>query len=209
MPTLVLDHPLARHHVTVMRDEATPSAGFRRSAARLTELLFAEATRDLALEPIRVRTPLVETAGHRLAERIGLVPILRAGLGMLDPILNLVPEAQVWHLGFYRDEETLAPVAYYNKLPPGRPVDLAFVIDPMLATGGSALAALRTLHSWGCTRAKVLSLFAAPEGVAKLAEAHPEVPVHICTLDERLNERGFILPGLGDAGDRMFNTLRD
>jgi uracil phosphoribosyltransferase len=202
-----LDHPLARHHVTVMRDEGTPSSAFRRSAARLTELLFAEATRDLELAPVRVRTPLVETDGHRLAQRIGLVPILRAGLGMLDPVLNLVPEAQVWHLGFYRDEETLQPVSYYNKLPPGRPVDVAFVLDPMLATGGSAIAALRTLRGWGCTRAKVLALFAAPEGLAAVAAAYPDAPIHCCSLDERLNERGFILPGLGDAGDRLFNTL--
>ena len=208
MNTHLLDHPLARHHVTVMRDENTPSSGFRRSAARLTELLFAEATRDLEVEPVRVRTPMMETDGYRLSQSIGLVPILRAGLGMLDPILNLVPEAQVWHLGFYRDEHTLKPVAYYNKLPPGKPVDVAFVIDPMLATGGSAIAALRTLQSWGCPRAKVLSLFASPEGVAKVTEAYPDAHIHICSLDERLNDRGFILPGLGDAGDRMFNTLR-
>lgn len=204
----LLHHPLAHHHVTRLRDERTPSADFRRAVARLAELLFVDATRDLALEPVTVRTPLMETTGHRVAHTVGLVPILRAGLGMLDPILNLIPEAQVWHLGFYRDEETLKPVPYYDKLPPGRPVDTAYVIDPMLATGGSVIAALDTIQRWGCRRAKVLSLIASPEGLAAVHKRYPDTPIHICALDERLNERGFILPGLGDAGDRMFNTQR-
>ena len=202
-----LAHPLIRHHVTRLRAADTAPADFRAAVRRLTTLLVYEAARDLAVRPRPVRTPLAEAPGFAVAARVGLVPILRAGLGMVDPVLDLLPEAEVWHLGFYRDERTLKPVEYYRKLPPGRPVDVAFVLDPMLATGGSAVAAIRAVRHWGVERVKLLALIAAPEGLREVAARHPDVPVVVCAVDERLNEHGFILPGLGDAGDRTFNTV--
>ena len=142
-----------------------------------------------------------------LSERIGLIPILRAGLGMVDPILALIPIAEVWHLGLYRDETTARPVKYYSKLPPGRPVDVALIVDPMLATGGSAISAMETLTEWGVKTIKLLSLIAAPEGLEEVSEAFPSSQVFVCAIDEKLNDQKFIIPGLGDAGDRMFNTI--
>ncbi|HLB45272.1 MAG TPA: uracil phosphoribosyltransferase, partial [Candidatus Limnocylindrales bacterium] len=158
---------------------------------------------------IRVRTPIEETDGKRLADRIGLVPILRAGLGMVDAMLELMPTAQVWHLGLFRDERTLRPVEYYNKLPDSATVDLCLILDPMLATGGSATAAIDVLKRWGAVtpvRIKLLNLIAAPEGVRAVQEAHPDVPIYTAALDRQLNEKGYIMPGLGDAGDRQFGT---
>jgi uracil phosphoribosyltransferase len=146
------------------------------------------------------------TDGSRLADRIGLVPILRAGLGMVDAMLELMPTAQVWHLGLFRDERTLRPVEYYNKLPDEATVDVCLILDPMLATGGSATAAIDVLKNWGATRIKLLNLIAAPEGVAAVSRAHPDVPIHCAAVDRQLNERGYIMPGLGDAGDRQFGT---
>ena len=200
-------HPLIRHHITRLRDEQTEPSRFRRLVGRLAALLAYEATADIELTETQVTTPLTTTQGHRLQGRIGLVPILRAGLGMVDPILNLIPSAEVWHLGLYRDEETAQPVGYYNKLDRSNPVDLAMVIDPMLATGGSAVAALETLKSWGVPRLKLLSIIAAPEGCAEVAARFPEAQIYVCTVDECLNDRKFIVPGLGDAGDRIFNTF--
>ena len=159
-----------------------------------------------ATTPRRVRTPLAECDGHAIGERIGLVPILRAGLGMAEAVLELVPEARVWHLGLYRDHETHKPVAYYNKLPPRADVDLSLVVDPMLATGGSAVAAVSSLKEWGARRIKFLSLIAAPEGVRALRQSHPDVPIHLAALDSHLDADRYIVPGLGDAGDRQFNT---
>jgi uracil phosphoribosyltransferase len=180
---------------------------FRPMVRDLTVLLFAEATHDVRLNPVTVHTPLASCEGVRLAERIGLVPILRAGLGMVDPIHELVPEATVWHLGLYRDHDTLQPVRYYDKLPAQLPIDLGLVLDPMLATGGSAIAAVARLKKCGVKRIKFLGLIAAPEGVAALSREHPDVPIYVGAVDSHLNEKGYIVPGLGDAGDRQFGTL--
>jgi uracil phosphoribosyltransferase len=200
-------HPLVLHNLSRLRDRATEPCVFRTLVRDLAQLLFYEATQDLPLTPVTVQTPLASCAGHRLAERIGLVPILRAGLGMSDAILELVPDARVWHLGLYRDHETLKPVTYYNKLPARADVDVAIVVDPMLATGGSAVAAVDMLKRWGAPRMKFLGLIAAPEGVQRLHQAHPEVPIHLAALDSHLDDRSYIVPGLGDAGDRQFGTF--
>lgn len=199
-------HPLALHHLTRLRDTHTPASEFRELIQRLAVLLVYEAADDLEVGTISVKTPLTVTEGYQLSQRIGLVPILRAGLGMVDPILNLLPTAEVWHLGLYRDEETAQPVEYYSKLPPRNPVDVAFILDPMLATGGSATAALETLYSWGVHRTKILSIIAAPEGINAVQNRFPETEIFVCSVDEKLNEKKFIVPGLGDAGDRIFNT---
>ena len=201
-----LRHPLVQHHLGKLRDHETPSAEFRRLVRRLSILLAYEAAKDFALDDITVQTPLAQTAGRALGQRIGLVPILRAGLGMVDPILELIPDAEVWHLGFYRDEKTLRPVEYYKKLPHDSAVDVALVLDPMLATGGSAVAALEAVSGWGARKVKLLSMIAAPEGVRTVQQAFPETQVYVCAIDSHLNERGFIVPGLGDAGDRTFNA---
>lgn len=202
----VIEQPLVQHHLYQLRHKDTPPAEFRRLIQRLSILLAYEATQDLKLKETTVQTPLAIAPARVLAQRIGLVPILRAGLGMVDPILDLIPGAEVWHLGFYRDEKTLRPVEYYKKLPDGGAVDVAFVLDPMLATGGSAVAALEAVRKWGVGQAKLLSMIAAPEGVAKVRESFPETKIYVCALDEKLNEHGFIMPGLGDAGDRTFNA---
>ena len=202
-----VQHPLVAHHVTRMRREATKSSEFRGLVRKLAVLMADEATKDLATNPREVQTPLAVTTGVQLRGRLGLVPILRAGLGMVDPVLDLVPMAEVWHLGLYRDESTAQPVRYYDKLPPGRPVDVALVLDPMLATGGSATAALMTLREWGVPRVKVLSLIAAQEGVDAVASQFPEAQIYLCQIDSELNAQKFIVPGLGDAGDRIFNTV--
>ena len=200
-------HPLVAHKLAQLRDRETPSPLFRALVRDLTQLLVVEALADLALSPREVQTPMSGCVGATLAERVGLLPILRAGLGMVDPVLSLVPEASVWHLGLYRDHHTLQPVTYYNKLPDALPIDLALVLDPMLATGGSAIAVIDCLKSRRPARIKFLGLIAAPEGVRALAEAHPDVPIHVGVIDERLNEIGYIVPGLGDAGDRQFGTV--
>ncbi len=201
-----IDHPLARHHLTRLRDVATSAWEFRELVERLAALLAHQATEDLELGRVSVQTPLAVMEGDQLTERIGLVPILRAGLGMVDPVLRFLPAAEVWHLGLYRDEETARPVEYYSKLPPRNPVDVALVLDPMLATGGSISAALETLHRWGVGKTKVLSIIAAPEGIRTLQDRFPETEIYVCSIDERLNDKKFIVPGLGDAGDRIFNT---
>ena len=205
----VVEHPLVKHHLARLRDTETSPTEFRVLVQRLAVLLAYEATQDLAVAEIEIQTPIERTVGHRLVQRIGLVPILRAGLGMVDPILNLIPDAEVWHLGLYRDEATSLPVEYYSKLPPGRPVDMALVVDPMLATGGSAVSALETLRKWGVQQTRLLSIIAAPEGIQEVASCFPETPVYVCAVDTRLNDRHFIVPGLGDAGDRIFNTANE
>jgi uracil phosphoribosyltransferase len=179
---------------------------FRPLVRDLTQIVFLEALHDLRLEPATVRTPLSEYAGQRIGERIGLMPILRAGLGMVEPILELIPHACVWHLGLYRDHDTLQPVTYYNKLPADLRIDLSLVLDPMLATGGSAVAAVDILKKGGARRLKFLGLIAAPEGVRALTAAHPDVPLYLGALDSHLDEHSYIVPGLGDAGDRQFGT---
>lgn len=200
-------HPLIQLHLTRLRDKTTEPGLFRQSVRRLATLLAYEATKDLAVEETSVETPLTETGGVELAERIGLIPILRAGLGMVDPVLDLVPSAEVWHLGLYRDEETAKPVRYYDKLPPKRPVDVAMILDPMLATGGSVMAALMTLREWGVKQVKVVSLIASREGVETVEAQFPEAQIYVATVDPVLNDQKFIVPGLGDAGDRIFNTV--
>lgn len=203
---MVSSHPLVRDKVTRLRDAATPPKEFRELVADLARLLFLEASADMRTNETTVRTPLAECPGHRLAERVGLFPILRAGLGMADAILQLVPSAVVWHLGLYRDHESLEPVEYYNKLPDQLPLDLAIVLDPMLATGGSATAVVDILVRRQVPRIKFLALIAAPEGVERMRKQYPQVPLHLAALDSHLNEKGYIVPGLGDAGDRQFAT---
>jgi uracil phosphoribosyltransferase len=203
----VVQHPLIEHHVTRMRRSGTRPSEFRDLVRRLAALMAYEATNDLPVKPYTVETPLASADGVQVTGRIGIVPILRAGLGMVDPVLDLLPMAEVWHLGLYRDEDTAKPVSYYDKLPAQRPVDVALILDPMLATGGSAAAALMTLREWGVSRVKVLSLIASQEGVDQVASQFPEAQIYVCQIDPVLNDRKFIVPGLGDAGDRIFNTL--
>jgi uracil phosphoribosyltransferase len=201
-------HPAVLHKLAILRDERTEPKKFREVVRELSWLLGYEALADVRVRPLRVRTPLEEAEAHELADRIGLVPILRAGLGMVDAMLELMPTAQVWHLGLFRDERTLRPVEYYNKLPDSATVDLCLILDPMLATGGSATAAIEVLKRWGAVRIKLVNLIAAPEGVRAVTAAHPDVEIHCAALDRQLNEHGYILPGLGDAGDRQFGTGR-
>jgi uracil phosphoribosyltransferase len=203
---IVSRHPLVLHRLTQLRDRSTEPPHFRRLVHELAQMLFLEATQDLKLTTRRVQTPLAECAGQELVETVGLVPILRAGLGMAEAILDLVPTAQVWHLGLYRDHETLKPVTYYSKLPPRPNLDVCFVLDPMLATGGSAVATLDILRGWGLRRIKFLGLIGAPEGVRKVHAAHPDVPIYLAALDSHLDQQSYIVPGLGDAGDRQFST---
>lgn len=205
------DHPLVRLKVAELRDAETRPPRFRELVREIALLLGYEALRDLPLAPRTVRTPLAEATGYELAVSVGLVPILRAGLGMVDAFLTLVPSAEVWHLGLYRDEETLRPVEYYNRLsagqaPSGSEVHTWVLLDPMLATGGSAVAAIDVLRRSGRRPVKYVGLIAAPEGVQALQAAHPDVDVYVGAVDERLNEHGYIVPGLGDAGDRQFGT---
>jgi uracil phosphoribosyltransferase len=205
-PVHVSTHPVIRHKLARLRAIDTKPPEFRELVAAISRALFFDATLDLTLKPVAVMTPLTDAACEVLVEKIGLVPVLRAGLGMADAMLEALPEASVWHLGLYRDHATLKPVTYYNKLPPKPDMDVAIVLDPMLATGGSAIAAIDILKKVGTPRIKFAGLIAAPEGVAALQKAHPEVPVYIAALDSHLNEVGYIVPGLGDAGDRQFGT---
>jgi uracil phosphoribosyltransferase len=199
-------HPLVLHKLTRLRDRDTGPEPFRQLVRDLARLLFYEAASDLELSPCTVQTPLAEHQGQQLAERLGLIPILRAGLGMAEAILDLVPTAHVWHLGLYRDHQTLQPVTYYNKLPAQPNFDRAMVVDPMLATGGSAVAALDILRRWGVRKIAYIGLIAAPEGVQELQKHHPAVPLFLGAIDSHLNEKSYIVPGLGDAGDRQFGT---
>jgi uracil phosphoribosyltransferase len=204
----VSSHPAVRHKLALLRSQATEPKKFRELVRELSWLLGYEALADSRLRDIDVQTPLEAIQAQTLADRIGLVPILRAGLGMVDAMLELMPTAEVWHLGLFRDERTLRPVEYYNKLPDSATVDVCLILDPMLATGGSATAAIEVLKRWGASRIKLVNLIAAPEGVAAVTSAHPDVPIYTAALDRELNERGYILPGLGDAGDRQFGTGR-
>ena len=200
------EHPLVRHKLTLLRDTATKPKKFRELIREIALLIAYEATADLALAEKDVDTPMGRANGYELEETIGLVPILRAGLGMVDGIWEMMPGAEVWHMGLYRDEETLKPVFYYNKLPTAPTVQLCLVLDPMLATGGSAVATVNMLKEWGARRIKFVGILAAPEGIQRLREAHPDVEIFVAAIDERLNDVGYILPGLGDAGDRQFGT---
>ena len=199
-------HPLVKHKLSLMRHVETKPKKFRELIREVAMLLCYEATADLATSGIEVPTPMGKASGQDLSEKIGLIPILRAGLGMVDGIWEMMPGAEVWHIGLYRDEETLQPVSYYNKLPTFPTVQVCLVLDPMLATGGSAIATVDILKKWGAQRIKFMGLLAAPEGIAALQKAHPDVPIHIAQIDSHLNDIGFIVPGLGDAGDRQFGT---
>lgn len=199
-------HPLMAHKLTLLRDGGTEPKKFRQLVRELAMLLCYEATADLALRGKTAVTPMGTADGSELQEKVGLIPILRAGLGMVDGIWEMMPGAEVWHIGLYRDEETLQPVSYYNKLPTAPRVEVCLVLDPMLATGGSAVATVDILKKWGAKRIKFLGILAAPEGVATLQNAHPDVAIHIAKIDSHLNDIGYIVPGLGDAGDRQFGT---
>ena len=205
----VSSHPAVLHKLGILRDHKTEPKKFREVVRELSWLLGYEALADARVRPLKVTTPLETMDGHQLGERIGLIPILRAGLGMVDAMLELMPTAEVWHLGLFRDERTLKPVEYYNKLPDAASVDLCLILDPMLATGGSASAAIEVLKRWGAVtpvRIKLINLIAAPEGVEAVTRAHPDVEIHCAALDRQLNDKGYIMPGLGDAGDRQFGT---
>ncbi len=203
----VVDHPLVQHKLTLMRDKGTSTAGFRRLLHEITQLLAYEITREMPLTSTTIETPMEEMESPILAgKKLALVSILRAGNGMLDGVLELIPSARVGFVGLYRDEETLQPVQYYFKVPKGMHDRLVIAVDPMLATGNSSAAAIDLLKEAGATDIRFLCLLAAPEGVARMKEAHPDVPIVTASLDRELNEKGYIMPGLGDAGDRMFGT---
>ncbi|MGH2605883.1 MAG: uracil phosphoribosyltransferase [Anaerolineales bacterium] len=203
---LTSPHPLVAHKLARLRNTETDPKRFRELIVELSALMAYEATLDLATRPIRVKTPLGEAAGSELEEKIGLVPILRAGLGMVEGVWELMPSAEVWHIGIYRDEKTLKPVEYYNKLPIEPTVAVCLILDPMLATGGSAVATVDILKRWGVRKVKFVGLIGAPEGIANLQSHHPDVPIYLAAVDDHLNEVGYIVPGLGDAGDRQFGT---
>ena len=203
----IFDHPLIKHKVSILRDKKTGMKEFRELVEEITTMMTYESMRDVELVPVTVETPLEVTTQYRVPEEsIAIVPILRAGIGMVNGVHKVFPTARVGHIGMYRDEETLEPQEYYCKLPDGIENKTVFLIDPMLATGGSACDALDALKKRGCKKIKVMSIIAAPEGIEKVAKSHPDIPVYVSTLDRGLNENGYILPGLGDAGDRLFGT---
>jgi uracil phosphoribosyltransferase len=199
-------HPLVAHKLSRLREKATDPKRFRELVREIAALLTYEATADLVTQPKTVETPLKTMEGAELNEKIGLVPILRAGLGMVEGVWELMPSAEVWHIGLYRDEHTLKPVQYYNKLPVEPTVSVCLILDPMLATGGSAVATVDILKKWGVKKIKFVGIIGAPEGISLMQERHPDVPIYLAAIDDHLNERGYIVPGLGDAGDRQFGT---
>lgn len=207
MNVKILDHPLLQHKLTQIRDENASTVKFRQMINEIGGLMTYEVTRDLQLEEIKVKTPVIETVGYEIeGKKMVVVPILRAGLGMVDGILQMIPAARVGHVGIVRDEETLQPHEYYAKFPEGLDKREVLIVDPMLATGGSAVAAIDAVKKRGATKIKLICLVGAPEGVSVVNEAHPDVDIYLVSLDEGLNEKGYIVPGLGDAGDRIFGT---
>jgi uracil phosphoribosyltransferase len=199
-------HPLVAHKLSLLRDKNTEPKKFRELVREIATLLTYEATSDLILYQVNIDTPLAGTIGKVLSEKICLVPILRAGLGMVEGVWHLMPSCEVWHIGLFRDEHTLKPVEYYKKVPSEPNVSVCLILDPMLATGGSAVATVDILKSWGIRKIKFIGILAAPQGIQNLQSHHPDVSIHIAGIDETLNQRGYILPGLGDAGDRQFGT---
>jgi len=199
-------HPLVAHKLSRLRQKTTVPKQFRELVREIAALLAYEATADLLTIPRELETPLAKMTGAELQEKIGLIPILRAGLGMVEGIWELMPVAEVWHIGLYRDERTLRPVEYYNKLPLEPTVSVCLILDPMLATGGSAIATADVLKRWGVKKIKFVGLIGAPEGINAMQAAHPDIPIHLAAIDDHLNERAYIVPGLGDAGDRQFGT---
>lgn len=207
MSVKMMDHPLIKHKMTILRKKETSSMEFRQITTEIASLMGYEVTRDLELKDINIETPLEKTVGKEISgKKISIVPILRAGLGMVDGLLTIVPSARVGHIGMYRDPETLKPVTYYCKLPKDIENRTVILLDPMLATGGTLIAAIDELKSHGATKIKSLNLLAAPEGIKAVEEKHPDVDIYVCQIDRCLNEHGYILPGLGDAGDRLFGT---
>ncbi len=202
----ISDHPLVKHKLTKLRDKDTKPKKFRELIREIAGLLAYEATLDLKVASKEVVTPMGTASGYELTEKIGLVPILRSGLGMVEGVWDLMPSSEVWHIGLYRDEETLKPVEYYNKLPVAPSVGLCLILDPMLATGGSAAATIEILKRWGVKRIKFMGIIGAPEGIELVHKEHPDIPLHLAAVDDHLNEVGYIMPGLGDAGDRQFGT---
>ncbi len=203
----VFDHPLIQHKVTVMRDKETSSKEFRELVGEVAQLMCYEATRDLPLEEVEVETPVATAKARRISgKKLAVVPILRAGLGMVDAILTMIPNAKVGHIGLYRDPETLNPVKYYCKMPKDIAERDVIIVDPMLATGGSADAAIEFIKEYGCRHIKLMCIIGAPEGVARIRKNHPDVEIFVAALDEYLNDHGYIVPPLGDAGDRIFGT---
>ncbi len=202
----VVNHPLLQHNLSIIRNKETSNRDFRGAISEMAMILCCEATRDLPIKEVTVETPITSTSANQLGCNITVVPILRAGLGMVDGFLKLIPTAKVGHIGLYRNEETLEPVYYYRKMPKDIAEGCAFIVDPMLATGGSASAAIELVKGYGCKNIKLVSIISAPEGVALLKKEHPDVDIYTSSLDEKLNERGYIVPGLGDAGDRIFGT---
>ncbi len=202
-----MNHPLIQHKITMLRDEATAVKDFRELANEIGLLMGYEATKDLELEDVEVKTPITTTVGKRIGKQVAIVPILRAGLGMVEAIMSLIPAAKVGHVGLYRDPETHEPVEYYCKLPTDIEQRQVLVVDPMLATGGSAIAAIDFIKKRGAKKIKLVNIIAAPEGVEAVQKAHPDVDIYVGALDEKLNENCYIVPGLGDAGDRLFGTL--
>jgi len=199
-------HPLVKHKLSRLRDIKTEPKKFRELVREIAALLAYEATTDLATTSRELETPLAKITGQELQEKIGLVPILRAGLGLVEGFWELMPSAEVWHIGLYRDEHTLRPVEYYNKLPLEPRVSVCLILDPMLATGGSATATADVLKKWGVKKIKFVGLIAAPEGIKAMQDQHPDIPIHIAAIDDHLNDKAYIVPGLGDAGDRQFGT---
>ena len=203
----VFDHPLIQHKLSILRDEKTPVKEFREIVSELAMLMCYEATRDLPLEEVEVKTPVAVAKCKRIAgKKLAIVPILRAGLGMVDGMVSMMPNVKVGHIGLFRDPETHEPVKYYYKMPADINERDVIVVDPMLATGGSAVAAITFMKEYGCSHIKLMCLIGAPEGVEKVQESHPDVDIYIAALDEKLNEHAYIVPGLGDAGDRIFGT---
>ncbi len=202
----VSNHPLIRHKLTMMRDAKTEPKKFRELIREIAILLAYEATADLALKEKLVTTPIAQTTGYDLKEVIGLVPVLRAGLGMVEGFWEMMPSAEVWHIGLYRDHKTLEPIQYYNRLPVSPTVNVCLILDPMLATGGSASATAQILKEWGAKKIKYVGIIAAPEGIQRMQRDHPDVDLYLAAIDDHLNENAYIVPGLGDAGDRQFGT---
>lgn len=202
-----MSHPLIQHKISMMRDKTTTVKEFRELVYEVALLLGYEATRDLTLIEKPITTPICETTGHFIDKQVALVPILRAGLGMVDALMSLIPAAKIGHIGLYRNHETLEPVEYYCKLPPDIADRQVLLLDPMLATGGSSVAAITLMKRYGAQRIKLVCIIAAPEGIAVVRKAHPDVEIICGAIDERLNENGYIVPGLGDAGDRLYGTL--
>ncbi len=203
----IMDHPLITHKITMLRDKNTNTKDFRQLVYEISLLMGYEATKGLSLTDTKITTPLTATTQKVLCQKVAIIPILRAGLGMVDGVLSLIPSAKVGHIGLYRDHETLQPVEYYSKLPSDIASREVIVVDPMLATGGSSAAALGFIKQRGAKNIKLMCIIAAPEGIKKMREAHPDVEIYCGALDESLDEKGYILPGLGDAGDRIFGTL--